>query len=791
MFKKSYLFILFFLCITLVYAGCNKDNHQKEEIYGKLNQIMDTVQFEDKIDQDINLPTSYSDVEATWKSNKPEILSTEGKVNRGVEDEEVKLTLTLTYQNVSIQKEFTLIVAKDNEKASNWALITQTYEELTFPETTMVDLDFKTLYNESVNAVWTSENQSVLGNDGTVMLGVEDVNVKFKVVLSIGDLQKEKTFSITILKNDEKALELYLIQQAIDSYFFPTVIVQNLELPTEIENQIQIDWTSENPNLLSNRGEIFPKESQTQVVLKAKFSLGTTEVKTQFQLCIGTITEVDTEILTQIINEIELPSETSVDIDLVKEYKGAVIVWRSSSLASMENSGKIHQFGEDKRVVLTAYFTYQGINLKQQYIIIVKAYSNQERLQLALDSIKLPSLVTQDLSLPTVFDFGVVGTWQSSNENVITNEGKVTLLEEIQDIILTIKVEIGEEDMQKEFHVQTAKLQKPNSNKPHQPIVYANQFDVNLMENLELKNDKIVLTQTATEGSYQSSEISTMYFSSLIASWASTSSTNTTVELKVKVKVDGVWSDFITYYPWGFGLNNKCYNQTNSLIKLVDDEVKVLNSKTASAIIFQVILRRTSLANESPELSLVSFALENTSHTYMVNTENLPESKVYNVPRLYQGAVPEIGNSICSPTTSTMLLKYKGEDFSNFDTYEHRYIAYKAKEYNSGIFGNWVYNTVCMGAFGYNAYVGRMYSVDELVAHLALVGPCGLSVKGQMTSNEKDYYTNGHLIVAIGYKYVNNVLYILCNDPNVPNVYCEYNVNVILTTWRKVVYYIE
>ena len=84
-----------------------------------------------------------------------------------------------------------------------------------------------------------------------------------------------------------------------------------------------------------------------------------------------------------------------------------------------------------------------------------------------------------------------------------------------------------------------------------------------------------------------------------------------------------------------------------------------------------------------------------------------------------------------------------------------------------------------------------MYSVDELIYHLAYVGPVALSVKGTMISNEKTYTTAGHLIVAIGYKYIDDVLYIVCNDPNVENVYCEYSLSVINNTWRNITYVVE
>ena len=182
----------------------------------------------------------------------------------------------------------------------------------------------------------------------------------------------------------------------------------------------------------------------------------------------------------------------------------------------------------------------------------------------------------------------------------------------------------------------------------------------------------------------------------------------------------------------------------------------------------------------------------NPNYTYNVDLTGIPSETIYDVPKLYQGAVPQIGNSICSPTTSTMLLKYKGEDFSEFDEYEHRYIALKFKDYGNNIFGNWVYNTVGISSFGYNAYVARMYSIEELVKHLTTGGPVGLSVKGQMTSNEKDYYTAGHLIVCVGYRYdENGNLFLVCNDPNVPNVLCEYTEYVMENTWRNIAYIVE
>ena len=64
-------------------------------------------------------------------------------------------------------------------------------------------------------------------------------------------------------------------------------------------------------------------------------------------------------------------------------------------------------------------------------------------------------------------------------------------------------------------------------------------------------------------------------------------------------------------------------------------------------------------------------------------------------------------------------------------------------------------------------------------------------MKGQMTSDKKDYYTGGHLITIIGYEYNNGVLTLISNDPNVSEVECRYSESVFTATWRNISYIIE
>ena len=146
-----------------------------------------------------------------------------------------------------------------------------------------------------------------------------------------------------------------------------------------------------------------------------------------------------------------------------------------------------------------------------------------------------------------------------------------------------------------------------------------------------------------------------------------------------------------------------------------------------------------------------------------------------------------------------MLLKYKGLSFADKDEYEHRYIANLVVDHSNDIFGNWVYNTVTMGAFGLTSYVKRLYSWEELKWHLANVGPVGASIAG----NAVLYTTGGHLIVARGYREVNGQTYVICNDPNINDrfgndangnpyfVYYEFPLDVFMNFWRGVIYVVE
>ena len=164
-----------------------------------------------------------------------------------------------------------------------------------------------------------------------------------------------------------------------------------------------------------------------------------------------------------------------------------------------------------------------------------------------MDKISFPEIVSGNMDLQTNFSYGIIATYISSDPDCITNEGIVTLQDEEVIVSMTVILKLGENEMEKTFDLKLAKYEPDIKN--HQIIEYAKDFDVNTQENLNIMNDRLVLANDAITATYYSKEINTLGFTSLVGSWSAISSVDATCELKISLKVDDVWSDYITYSP--------------------------------------------------------------------------------------------------------------------------------------------------------------------------------------------------------------------------------------------------
>ncbi len=510
--------------------------------------------------------------------------------------------------------------------------------------------------------------------------------------------------------------------------------------------------------------------------------------------------KTDYEFLREAAQTLKMEKAYTENFEFVKEfeYEGKIInvSWVSNKVEVISNFGVVKQGYENQQVGLTATFTYNAEKIVHRYLVIVPALTAEQRFNIALKEIAFDELIEADIKLNTKFyDEEIIATWSSSHPDIISNEGKYNAPAENTDVILTVTLELGSEKMEKEYCVKTKPNPKEIDVNHHLVLDDAVNFDSNFMENCHIEGKYLVLNEGAKEGTYVSNVFNVDEFKSVVGSWGALSSKDATVELEVRCLVDNKWSMYFSYGEWGLGLENKpMRSETNdSLAKISTDEIIIKSAKGGSALQYRVTLRRNTETVDSPKLELVALAIEYKNYSYPVDTSILPTTVTNDVPMLRQGIVPEIGGSICSPTSATMLLKYKGLSFADKDEYEHRYIAYLARDYGNEIFGNWVYNTVTISSYGIRSYTMRMYSLEELQYHLANVGPVALSVKGKMVAYDKNksYTTGGHLLVATGYYIDNGKVIFKCNDPAVSEVYVEYAYETIEDVWRMVAYIVE
>lgn len=152
------------------------------------------------VSQDLQLPAAGASeyTKITWESSDSTVITSDGKVTRGEEDKEVTLTATLTVGTVTDTKTFTVTVPKanpDGDMAMYQEQLTlnagYVYKDLELPETI-----------GQAQITWTSGNESIIANDGTVSRpnGEEATEVKLKATLSLaGAADVEKEFTLKVI----------------------------------------------------------------------------------------------------------------------------------------------------------------------------------------------------------------------------------------------------------------------------------------------------------------------------------------------------------------------------------------------------------------------------------------------------------------------------------------------------------------------------------------------------------------------------------------------------------------
>ena len=304
-------------------------------------------------------------------------------------------------------------------------------------------------------------------------------------------------------------------------------------------------------------------------------------------------------------------------------------------------------------------------------------------------------------------------------------------------------------------------------------------------DNVIFKYDGLTLQSPDKEGVFVSNDIKPGgEFKKLIMSWNADTSGGT-VEVEVMAKLpDGTYTEPYSWGVWSAipGVSASCSRKDEH----GELDIDTLNLKEkCSAVKIKITLKKT--ADKAPILYNVTVATDRDKQEISKNT-TVKKIKL-SVKKRYQYDVAGIGGRICSPTSLSMVRDFYGEKkFATKDTADGVY------DNGENIYGNWSYNVAYAGELGYNAYVD-IYDMKALRWALSKNVPVVCSVrikKGQLSgSGFPDYSTSGHLMCVIGYETVDNVDWIIVNDPAIKQVEVRYLASEFESIWPGTVYIVQ
>ena len=166
------------------------------------------------------------------------------------------------------------------------AFVNADSEALTLPESVIDDLELPETGSSGYTTItWESDNTAVIANDGTVTRPAQATEVQLTATISLGEIQEEKIFAVTVLASDDSGdLAYYKEQLSLRAGY----IASDLSLPTSI-GRATISWGSRDGDVLTVKdgtAKVTRPAANTSVTLTATLTLGEASTSKEFSLVV-------------------------------------------------------------------------------------------------------------------------------------------------------------------------------------------------------------------------------------------------------------------------------------------------------------------------------------------------------------------------------------------------------------------------------------------------------------------------------------------------------------------------
>ncbi len=418
---------------------------------------------ENRITQDLTLMNKITYEEKTypveWSISDENFITADGKITPKSFSGDVIVTARIFSDNKKdtyIEKAFNLTVVEagtftDEEKLSQYAEIYLYEEAFTDEDKNAVTKSLSTLATGTagISVSWESSNGEVMDNEGKVTRPkfiVGDTPVTLTATLTLNDAEpavKELHYTVLALPDPE-----IMLKGAYDALTYDvltneerTRITKNLNhLPDEGENDTTISWEIIEGDAISvPDGTVTRGDASSNVTLRATIDFYGDTITKDFYF---TVLPSEAKMIELDIEQISTTGwdviEESFNLPLVGEEYDTQFVWSSENEAITINGGRatvlrpLYNEG-DASFNLSLTATNGKTTETVDFPVTVKALVSENELvvealgQLTFTNIseEAQDAVTENLALPTVLDGGLSVTWETSDENVVTEKGEV------------------------------------------------------------------------------------------------------------------------------------------------------------------------------------------------------------------------------------------------------------------------------------------------------------------------------------------------------------------------------
>ena len=485
------------LTATVTKAGLKKEKSFTVVVYPEnsildIDKLLTAIALPAETETDIPLPKTIdgiAETSITWQSDKADVLSiidtsdgkVTGKITRKEQDETVGLTATLSYKGAERQKTFTVTVRRDYDKAA----VKNAFEKLGIGYTSGNSESSVTENLElpetiaGVSITWKSNKPETVKDDGTVIRPAEtDIQVTLTATLTKGQATKQKTFTVTVLRDQDIAdLESALKKLKIGYKYQwdrESCVTGDLMLPDKVDGftGVAVTWESNNTDIIKNDGKVTRPDLDTKVTLTATLKKNKAEIKKPFTVKVVGIAgeQVDQAFRAATVTPLAI-QKSPYQITLSGSSDptlSALLTWTSSHPAVIGVKGKpsgtypVTPPAEKTIVTLTAKAEKAGIAKEKNFTVTVFPENSNPSLDEWFDA-AIPKEVTTDIDLPANYDgtSATAITWTSSNDAALKVQGsKGCIMPDLVDqpVILTAKLTYNSKAIEKHISITVKRL---------------------------------------------------------------------------------------------------------------------------------------------------------------------------------------------------------------------------------------------------------------------------------------------------------------------------------------------